>query len=612
MEHVSTAPSLKWLPGRAWINSATVAFLGATALFLALLALHQALPAIAIEYIALAALAWRYPRAAVWMLAIVLPLHTLLMTVFYIDFGVQAKWVTAIAAWKEVLIFLLLGVLALKEFSKGGLGAIRRGRLLTLDWAALALGAYLLVLLVLPSVVHYAPVRSTITERIYGFKTYAPLLVCYGVGRLIALDFTWLKRTLVVLLAVGCITGIWAGIERFAFPPSAYVQMGYVRYLHDVANITYGQSNSVAGLNGNSISTNPGGVLGALNGLLGLTHSGTQGPTGKPPWWALPSNFSTLGLPSDFATSIGAFQIRRAVSTYLSSQVLAISYFVLIPLALPALWLFRRKRTWVILAIAGMTLGLLLSLSRGPILSVLLACAIYGGALLADANRLGAGRGWQALRTEMTTARGRLVAIGVAAVVVVGLIATSPVTVPYLISAVTLQDHSVREHIVSIENGLALVGQHLWLGLGLGTSGVNATRFNLPPASAENQYVLLALETGLVGLALYIWFLAAAMIRTWRNWTTPGERFWRLMNLSMFAVLVAVVVDSLSAPVLNAWITTDLVALLLGICLQGPKAFAESRSTVGHSEADLAASTAATPQQVVVPADADASGTMLA
>jgi GT2 family glycosyltransferase len=530
--------------------------------FVGSLAVGKYLVATAILYAAMVALAWVRPRAGIWALAIFLPIHTALMVVLYIDFHVPVNSMSPLLAWKEAFICLLLGSVVLKAISTHGLGYFRVRRLNLVDWSAISLSAYLLLLFILPSVIPLTADHPSILQRFYGLKTYLPLLVGYGLGRLIALDVAWIKRTLVLLVAVGTVTAIWAVIERFTVPLSAYISFGYLRFLKDVAHITYNHPNGAD----------------SIPNLFGLGNPSPSSPgaSAKPPWWALPSNFANLGFPENFATDIGVYHLRRAVSTYLSSQPLAISFIVLLPLAMVACF-YTQQRKWILAAVGLMSVALLLSISRAPIATSALALAVVLWGRWSDQR--------QGLRAAAPSARGaqggsrrRTLVIagsvlGGLALVVAGLLLVMSRR-PGLFA---IGGHSTIEHLYNWWLSLQGISHSPIFGSGLGTTGLTAERFSDPVLGGENQFLLTGQETGLIGMGLYGLFTVAGLIRTWQNWRSQGPQLWRLLNLGVFAALLGITIDSLTAPVLNAWFSTDVLAIFLGIAIQSPSSLADGK-----------------------------------
>ena len=518
------------------------AAVGLSLLFVLLVMFRLFIPALLLEYASLLGVAWLRPRLGILLLVIMLPLHTLAMTLLYALFPVSPSFVTEVAAWKEMMIVTLLASsFTLVFMAQRRYGARPRwiAQLSFLDWVAIGMMATLMFELLAPSVISLSQTHTTFMQRFYGFKIYAPLLICYGVGRFTLLDQRWMKRAIAVFMIVGAVTGVWGVIEYFTVPLTAYVTLGYVRYLHDVAHLTYTRYPSV-----------------------NIPH----------PWWALPQDTSNLGLPENFSTSIGIYHIRRAVSTYLSSQVLAISYLVILPMCAPAWALFQRHRTWVALGAIAMTLGLLMTLTRGTILALVLAMTCIGVSV--------AWRHWRARRTDKRpprvtqpllsrVSRRTLVIVGAGtAVGALALVALSPILVPYITSAVTLRDYSVQEHIASWSQGLSFFKDSPWFGNGLGSIGVNDQRFTSAVRGPENEYLEIAAEGGLILSSLYILFLGGAIVGIWRRWTSAPAGWRRMFSLAVVIAVIAVAIDSISAPLLNTWVLADVLGLLIGLCMR--------------------------------------------
>jgi hypothetical protein len=97
-------------------------------------------------------------------------------------------------------------------------------------------------------------------------------------------------------------------------------------------------------------------------------------------------------------------------------------------------------------------------------------------------------------------------------------------------ATVTGTDPSAGNRPVSVRAGLIVVAEHP-LGLGLGTAGPKAARFDeqegKPRILTETWYILYAIQVGVVGLAL---LLLTGVTILWRLWQ---DRLWPLSRVAL-------------------------------------------------------------------------------
>jgi O-Antigen ligase len=177
-------------------------------------------------------------------------------------------------------------------------------------------------------------------------------------------------------------------------------------------------------------------------------------------------------------------------------------------------------RTWLLGVLA---LALLLSFSRSGWLATMVAVAIV----------LWLSRGDHSVRAAWRSARQRpavLLRVGtpvVLAIALAGLVFASSGAAALVKATATGSDPSAGNRPVSVRAGLTVVAQHP-LGLGLGTAGPKAARFDeqegQPRILTETWYILYAIQVGVVGLGLLLVTAATILWRLWRDRMRPLSR----------------------------------------------------------------------------------------
>jgi O-antigen ligase len=90
------------------------------------------------------------------------------------------------------------------------------------------------------------------------------------------------------------------------------------------------------------------------------------------------------------------------------------------------------------------------------------------------------------------------------------------------------EDRSVHQRVDSLRAGLAMAGDRPLLGVGLGCSLLGwehwapADRIARKPLHTHNTFVQVLAETGLIGAAVFLALLGAALVKSWRT-----ARAWR-------------------------------------------------------------------------------------
>ncbi|HEY4412336.1 MAG TPA: O-antigen ligase family protein, partial [Gaiellaceae bacterium] len=406
--------------------------------------------------LAVAALAvWRRPVVALYLFLVGLAMHNAVMAALYAA-GVRGSTLTAIAAWKEILVAVALARVVL--------GAVRTRRLPFSpwlgDWLALAFALLTCIYAVIPQSVlggHAGTHAVALALR----HDVVPV-AAYFLGRTLCLDRDDLRRIAWTLLGV-------AGFEAALGLADVYaVSIGWWR-------------------------TN--GVVDYFHKHLGYDYHGT----GEHPGIA--------GLPENFVYNVGGNKpfLRRLVSTFLSP--LASSYLFVVAL-LVAIAAMRRRALAIALAVLAAA-GLLWTFSRASLLAL-----AFGLLVLAAIRRrpleLGAAVvtvavafGWAHLfpkiaptgnwtKADLTYQHDR----------------ATQQTGTGNFSPTSLNESSLHSHWISLRGG-ARTALHHPQGYGLGNVGQTASRTSTTPLAGESNYTELGVELGLLGSLLWIaWGLA--------------------------------------------------------------------------------------------------------
>jgi len=395
-----------------------------------------------------AALVWRRPALALYGWVVGLAAHNAVMAALY-GAGVRDGGLTAIQAWKEILLGIAL--------ARVGLDALRARRLAfrvhPVDLLALAFGSLVCVYAVLPqSWLDGSADRSAI-----GLALKHDLIPvgAYFLGRSLLVRREELVRLGWTLLIAAAAVAVLGLLDDFLIPISWWRDSAVVDYFHK---------------------------------HLGYDYNGTG------------------GLPENFIYNTGSEDhfLRRLVSVFLGP--LASAYmFVVALLVGAALW--RRLRLVAIGALV-IAVALLFTFSRSSLLALAAGLVVLGFVtrrwwpVVAAAATIAASAGWvyafphiapegkwtqQDLVQQRNTAHEKPGASG---------------------SAGSIDEPSIHSHWVSLREGVRTVVHHPQ-GYGLGNAGQTASRTETPVRAGESNYTEVGAETGLFGSLLWTaWGLA--------------------------------------------------------------------------------------------------------
>ncbi len=415
-----------------------------------------------------AVLVWRRPVAALYAWIVGLALHNALMAALY-GAGVRGGALTAIQAWKEILLGVALARLALE--------VVRTGRLVfrvhPADVLALAFAALVCVYAVLPQ----DWLGGTADRSAVGLALKHDLVPvgAYFLGRSVILRGEELVRLVWAVVGTAAAVAVLGLLDDFLVP---------ISWWRDSAVVDY------------------------FDKHLGYDYHGTGG---------LPENF----VFNNGGDTEGFY--RRLVSTFLGP--LASAYAFVVALLLGAAFL-RRPRILIPLS-AVIFAGLLFTFSRSSLLAL-----AAGFVVLAFVTRrwwpvavaigtLAVSVAWvhvfphvapqgkwtqQDLVQQRNNAKDRPGASG---------------------SAGSIDEPSIHSHWISLREGVRTVVHHPQ-GFGLGNAGQTASRTGTTIKAGESNYTEIGVETGLLGallwiawgLAIFVALVTAALRTHW--WAAAG------------------------------------------------------------------------------------------
>lgn len=259
-----------------------------------------------------------------------------------------------------------------------------------------------------------------------------------------------------------------------------------------------------------------------------------------------------------------ATHVRRVYFTFDSPMALGSYLAILIPLAGVAFMITKSKLAKSIFAasVLLMTLGLVLTFSRGPLMALLAALGSLG--VLAS----GMGRSLKPLLISLAAIGGVLVlAIAVGAVVSERSGEKENVAITQLASGTQWQEEPTNVvRAQGWKTSLEYWARNPWWGLGLGRTGEVSVRF-MPLGQGfitESQPLKVAVEAGGIGLAFYLAVWAVAFLVGIREGLRSFEWEQRAQVLGILASLAGIFVHGLIHQNLEVKQTDMLFWLLLG------------------------------------------------
>ena len=414
-----------------------------------------------------AILVWRGPALALYAWVVGLAAHNAVMAALY-GAGVRGGALTAIQAWKEILLGVVLARIAFEILRERRLPF----RLHPADLLAVAFGLLVCIYAVLPQDwLGGAADRSAI-----GLALKHDLIPvgAYFLGRSLVLRREELVPLVWTLLGTATAVAGLGLVDDFLIPISWWRNSAVVDYFHK---------------------------------HLGYDYRGTG------------------GLPENFIYNTGSEDhfLRRLVSVFLGP--LASAYLFVTALLLGAA--FTRRRALLALSSAVAAAGLLFTFSRSSLLALAAGLVVLAFVterwwpVAAAVVTIAVSVAWvhvfphiapegrwtkQDLVQQRNIAKQNPGASG---------------------SAGSINEPSIHSHWISLREGVRTVVHHPQ-GYGLGNAGQTASRTGTPIKAGESNYTEIGAETGLLGALLWIaWVLAilAGLVSTTRRtswWTGAG------------------------------------------------------------------------------------------
>jgi O-Antigen ligase len=395
-----------------------------------------------------ALLVWRKPVAALYAWIVGLAAHNAVMAALY-GAGVRGSALTAIQAWKEILLGVALARVATD--------ALRTRRLPFRIQAPDVLALAFAVVVCLYAVIPQRWLDGSADRSAIGLALKHDLIPvgAYFVGRSLVLTRRQLVPLAATLLGAAAAVAAIGLLDDFLVPISWWRNSAVVDYFHK---------------------------------QLGYHYNGTG------------------GLPENFVYNTGSEDhfLRRLVSVFLGP--LASAYmFVVALLVGAALW--RRARLLAPIA-AMLAAGLLFTFSRSSLLALAAGLVVLAFAqrrwwpVAAAVLTIGVSVAWvhvfphvapQGKWTQQDLVRQRNIA------------KQKPGASG---NAESINEPSIHSHWISLREGVRTVVHHPQ-GFGLGNAGQTASRTGTPIKAGESNYTEIGVETGLVGALLWIaWSLA--------------------------------------------------------------------------------------------------------
>jgi O-Antigen ligase len=400
-----------------------------------------------------AAFVWKRPVVALYLFVVGLAVHNAAMAALY-SAGVRGSTLTAIAAWKEILLVVALARV-IQQAVRDRVLPFRPG---IVDALALAYGVLVLVYALVPQ----SALGGTAGHHAVALAVKHDLVPvgAFFLGRSLLLGRDDLRR---LAWTAGGTAGFVAAIgivDVYAVPIGWWRTNGVVDYFHK---------------------------------QLGYDYHGTG------------------GLPENFIYNTGSEQhfLRRLVSTFLSP--LASGYLMVVALlVLP----FRRRVSVALAALAFA--GLLFTFSRSSLVAlagglVVLALAVRDWRPLALAAVVaGVTVGWAHVypkigpighwtKADLVQQRRHAQTSG-----------------PASGNALSDSEPSLHEHWSALKDGVRTVVHHPQ-GFGLGNVGQTASRTGTPIKAGESNYTEMGAELGILGAVLWIAWGLALLVGLWRS-----------------------------------------------------------------------------------------------
>jgi len=432
---------------------------------------------------------WRRPVVAFFLFLAGLAVHNAVMAALY-GAGVRGRTLTAITAWKEILLAVALASVAAAALRRREL-PFRFG---VADALALAFGLLVLVYAVLPqsALDGLAGTRAIAL----GLRHDVVPVGAYFLGRSVLLRRDDLRRLAWTLLGVASFVAAVGLVDVYAVSIDWWRGNGVVDYFHK---------------------------------QLGYDYHGTGNRRD--------AHGAVYGLPENFIYNVGRNKpfLRRLVSTFLSP--LASGYLFVVALLVAGAALRRRLAVVVIAIVAAA--GLLWTFSRSSLVALaggLVVLALVRrrpAVLVAAAAVIAIAVGWAHLFPKLAPT-GTFTKVDRIYQEKLGAGGTTD------FSATSTSEPSLHSHWISLKEGVRTMVRHPQ-GYGLGNVGQTASRTGTPLKAGESNYTELGVELGVLGAVLWlVWGLAVlgGLVREGR------EDPWAAGMAAAFAAVLALAVQT--------------------------------------------------------------------
>jgi hypothetical protein len=447
-----------------------------------------ALAAYALLLVPGAILVWRRPVLALYAWIVGLAAHNAVMAALY-GAGVRGGALTALQAWKEILLAVALARVAVE--------VLRTRQLAFRIHVADVLAAAFAIVVCVYAFIPQDWLGGSADREAIGLALKHDLIPvgAYFLGRSLIVRREEVVPLVWTVLGAAAVVAVIGLLDDFLIPISWWRDSAVVDYFHK---------------------------------HLGYDYQGTGG---------LPENFI-------FNTGSEDHFLRRLVSVFLGP--LASAYMFVVALLLGAALRHRLRLVAVLCAVA--VAGLLFTFSRSSLLALAAGLVVFAlvtrrpWPIAVGVATLAVSAAWvhafphvapegewtrQDLVQQRNIAKQKPGASG---------------------SAGSLDEPSIRSHWVSLREGVRTVIHHPQ-GYGLGNAGQTASRTETPIKAGESNYTEIGAETGLLGSLLWTaWGIALliALVQTARR-----TRWWAAAGVAAAfaaALVLAVQTDVIGAP----------------------------------------------------------------
>ncbi|MBW8742464.1 MAG: O-antigen ligase family protein [Gaiellaceae bacterium] len=448
---------------------------------------------------------WRRPLVAVYAWIVGVAVHNAVGAALY-GAGVRGHALTAIQAWKEILLAIALARVATSAVRARAL-AFAPG---VVDGLALAYGVLVCVYALIPQ--HVLGGHADRHAVGLALKHNLIPVAAYFVGRSLVVSREQIARLAWTVVGTAGVVAALGLIDVYAISISSWRNSAVVPYFHK---------------------------------QLGYDYHGTG------------------GLPENFIYNVGGDKpfLRRLVSTFLSP--LASAYMLVIALLLAAA--LRRHARVLAVVVAVAAGGLLFTFSRSSLIALAAGLVVLGAVrgrwwpIAAALVTIAVAITWVHVFPSIA-ATGRFTAADIR---YQHQEARQHPGASF--NAASENEPSIRSHLTSLRDGARTVVHHPQ-GYGLGNAGQTASRTETPIKAGESNYTEMGAEMGILGSLLWIAWIAAllvALVRAARRtaWWAPAG----VASAAVAAAVLAVQTDVIGDP----WVGYVLWSLA-GLTLSRP------------------------------------------